>query len=592
MFLVEDPLVGRQVALKRIRADQLQLEAMQRLLREATLLARVVHPNVVRVHEAGWIDEGPYLLMDYVEGQSLGSLRQPLGPREVARIVRDLAGAVERLHAEGILHRDIKPSNVLLRADGSPVLLDFGIARDARAETLTRTGQSLGTPAYMAPEQTSVERSKELTAAVDVYGLGVLAFELLTGRPPYLGTPMNVLCALLEEDVPPPSRHAQGVPAALDAIVLRATARDPSARYPSARELAADLERFLAGQEVEARPRPRLALAALGALALAALLGLGWLASPPTPSEPGEAAAAPRRSPSARTTPSPELELPRWYRRLSEPPWLPVGLVPTEVSGEYRWERTGTILVWVPPGSFRMGSGGGAFHAATVEPSGRAISEREVEVRLTRGVFMGKYEVTWADWARFAEVSGAATPANVFSVLPVRKDFVRSTRRVEPWSAPSNHPIVRVTRADALAYCEWAGLRLPTEAEWERAARGDSQDPYVYGPEPESGACNNLLRDGHPFTSPVGAYPRDRSPYGCYDMGGNAAELVSDFYAPYPEGPLVDPKGPPQGEDVVVRGPSWESDLPLNRSLASRHRQSPERRANFTGFRVALDPPR
>ena len=174
VYLVEDPLVGRQVALKRLRTDQLELEAMQRLLREATLLARVVHPNVVRVHEAGWIDEGPYLLMDYVEGQSLGALRHPLAPREVARIVRDLAGAVERLHGEGILHRDIKPGNVLLRADGTPVLLDFGIARDARAETLTKTGQSLGTPAYMAPEQTSVERSKELTAAVDVPVVSVL----------------------------------------------------------------------------------------------------------------------------------------------------------------------------------------------------------------------------------------------------------------------------------------------------------------------------------------------------------------------------------------------------------------------------------
>ena len=590
VYLVEDPLVGRQVALKRLRTDQLELEAMQRLLREATLLARVEHPNVVRIHEAGWIDEGPYLLMDHVEGRALGKLRQPLPPAEAARIVRDLAGAVERLHAEGILHRDIKPTNVLLRPDGSPVLLDFGIARDALAETLTRTGQSLGTPAYMAPEQTTVERSKELSPAVDVYGLGVLAFELLTARPPYLGSPMNVLCALLEEDVPPPSRHAPGVPSALDAIVQRATARDPGDRYPSARALAADLERFSRGQAIEARPSR--APVALAALALASLLASAWVVARAPAAAPSARGAS--RPPGASRAPqaAAEPELPRWYRRLVDPPPLPAGLVPTEVSGEYRWERTGALLVWVPPGSFRMGSSdGGAFRAATVLDNGRAVGEREVEVRLTRGVFMGKFEVTWGDWARYAEATGSSTPRRAFLVLPRRVDFVlRSDPIAEPYSPPDSHPIVRLTRAEALAYCAWAGLRLPTEAEWARAARGESEDPYVYGPQPEDGASNTLTRDGHTFTAPVGAYPRDRSPYGCYDLGGNAGELVSDFYAPYPQGPLVDPRGPAAGEEVVLRGPSWESDLPFSRSLAYRRRMYPERRAHDGGFRVALDP--
>ena len=228
---------------------------LTRFRREAELLARLRHPSLVEVYEAGAQDGQPYLAMELVEGGSLADRldRGPLAPRAAAGLVRDVARAVRAAHLCGITHRDIKPANVLLSNpdDGQPKLSDFGLARlDDPASRLTHTGVAAGTPAYMAPEQAD-PRVGPLGPPADVWALGAVLYECLAGRPPFTGeTPADLFRKLLEQDPLP----LAGVPHDLAVICLKCLRKVPADRYPTAGELADDLDRFLAGEPVRARP--------------------------------------------------------------------------------------------------------------------------------------------------------------------------------------------------------------------------------------------------------------------------------------------------------------------------------------------------
>ena len=192
---------GKRLALKLILADEPPPDVLTRFQREAELLAKVSHPNIVGVLDFASDAGRPYMVFDYVAGEDLRSLcsASPMDPQQVARIGRDLAAALDLLHRRGIIHRDLKPENVILRPDGSPVLLDFGLARELDAERLTVTGTILGTPSFMAPEQAN--GLTDLDGRTDVYGLGAILFFLLLGRPPFRGTtPMGILRQVLMEE--------------------------------------------------------------------------------------------------------------------------------------------------------------------------------------------------------------------------------------------------------------------------------------------------------------------------------------------------------------------------------------------------------
>ncbi len=312
-------LPGRALALKLILGAASQ-DALERFGREAEVLARVRHRGVVTVHQLGRAPEGPYLVTDFVAGQGLGGLLRtgPLPARRAAEVVRELADALAAVHAQGVLHRDLKPDNVILREDGSPVLLDFGIARDQGAQRLTATGALLGTPAYMAPEQADGSRTTELDGRVDVYGLGAVLFALLVGRPPFGGaTLQDVLKRVLLDEPEWPSRS--DVPVALEAICRMAMARDREARYPSAAALRADLDRWLRGERPEAAARlgRRRGPLVAGGLALAALLAAGVglaLSRPPEPAPP-----PPRRTTPLTPPPAPGPPKSPWRTRLDAP---------------------------------------------------------------------------------------------------------------------------------------------------------------------------------------------------------------------------------------------------------------------------------
>jgi tetratricopeptide (TPR) repeat protein len=264
VFLAEDPQGGCQVALKVPHlATLLSPELRQRFLREAEVAGALDHPNLVKVREAGEAGLVCYMASDYVEGITLADWlrerkgsKRPLSPEFAANLTMVLARAIQHAHERGVSHCDLKPANVLLRHGlvASPVITDFGLAKLVGDRSdLTQSGQVLGTPAYMAPEQAAGQR-RQITTRTDVYGLGAILYELLTGRPPFNGeTFISILHRVLTEEPERPRTRDRRVPAALEAVCLKCLEKSPKRRYAGPAELADDLERWLRGESVRAR---------------------------------------------------------------------------------------------------------------------------------------------------------------------------------------------------------------------------------------------------------------------------------------------------------------------------------------------------
>jgi hypothetical protein len=259
--------LNRPVALKMIlHAEHAAPEGHRRFLKEAESVARLRHPNIVPVYEVGEHQPAgggpavPFFSMELCEGGSLEDRlqRAPLTPAEAAALVRTLAQAVQHAHEQGIVHRDLKPANVLLTPDAQPKVTDFGLAKRVGEAGQTASGAVVGTPSYMAPEQAG-GRGKEIDGRADVYALGALLYECLTGRPPFkAATAAETLVQVLADEPVPPRRLQPRVPPDLETVCLKCLHKEPKKRYQSAQELADDLKRFLAGEVVRARPVGRL----------------------------------------------------------------------------------------------------------------------------------------------------------------------------------------------------------------------------------------------------------------------------------------------------------------------------------------------
>jgi len=251
--------LNRIVALKMILAGKLASEAeVQRFRREAEAAANLQHPNIVAIHEVGEHEGQHYYSMDYVEGRDLGALVResgPLPPARAAECVKTLAEAVHFAHQRGTLHRDLKPQNVLIDAAGVPRITDFGLAKFIeRDESLTQTGAAMGSPSYMPPEQ-AAGHLDQVGPHSDVYSLGAVLYELLTGRPPFRAeTPVATMRQVMDSEPAAPRKLNAALPPDLETICLKCLEKNPARRYHSARALAEELGRFLNHEPIQAIP--------------------------------------------------------------------------------------------------------------------------------------------------------------------------------------------------------------------------------------------------------------------------------------------------------------------------------------------------
>jgi serine/threonine-protein kinase len=295
---------ARQVALNRVVALKMVLagghaspEELARFRSEAEAVARLQHPNIVQIHEVGEVGGLPYFSLEFCPGGSLAQRLNgtPLVPKQATELIETLARAMHAAHEAGVVHRDLKPANVLLAADGAPKVTDFGLAKrlDA-ADGPTRSGAIMGTPSYMAAEQAAGDPAK-ICPATDVYALGAILYELLTGRPPFkAATSVETLRQVVEQEPVPPSRLNAQAPRDLETVCLKCLAKSPARRYATAAALAEDLRRWRNGEPIAARPagtleraakwaRRRPAVAACWAWAYSQRLGQAQAFGPSSP---------------------------------------------------------------------------------------------------------------------------------------------------------------------------------------------------------------------------------------------------------------------------------------------------------------------
>jgi len=589
---IQRPL-GRVVAIKVLPANlALTPRQIDRFLREARAVARLSHPNVVSVITVGEVKGVRFFAMEFVEGRNLAEeikrLRADLDPvrqdqahlpssrasdyfRSVAETIRQAADGLAHAHAHGLVHRDIKPSNLLLDVSGRVKIVDFGLVRDESLGSISTSGDLVGTPNYMSPEQARSHGHK-VDHRTDIYSLGVVLYELLTLQQPFEGkTLQEVISNVLQREAPSIRKLNGRVPRDLATICQKAMAKAPRERYSDASAMRDDLTRFLAHEAIEARPpsvaarlrsfgfRHRRGLSAATLIVTGALIGWRvnaayaadpvhvsitapghegaevWLQSlSPLSSETGERERV-------GTIPVQDLRVPPGQYRfvvLEKDAFAELTRVlrPGHSYELHAWLRptaevlasSASPMVEIPAGEFVWGvedAGGWAPHFARARVS-------------LPTYWIDRYETSNGEYLRFLEATGHRWPelwppkdGPAWRALP--EDFPRL-------------PVVGLAYADAQAYAEWAGKRLSTQWEWEKAARGPEgwelpwQADSARGRDPSAleravvarpylTSAVDVFRNYLEQVEPVDSYPQGSSPYGLLHTLGNVNEWTESL---------------------------------------------------------------
>jgi serine/threonine-protein kinase len=615
-------LIGDEVAIKILHTEQVgDPHAAERFRREARAAARLKHPNAVSIYDFGVSSDGlQFLVMELVEGKSLREVTKMQGPLDstlVAEIASQICAALDEAHRQHIVHRDIKPDNIIVNVTPSGLrvkVLDFGIAklRDDTVSHLTQTGSVMGTPHYMSPEQCLGE---ELDSRADIYSVGVVVYELLCGRVPF-NSPISTAVVVQHVNQPPPSLRAINptIPAEVEAVVFHALEKSRHTRPATAGALAQELlnasrrsvvqiagslggldpgmisrqqnsivdehtiERKAAGLHPSSSPMPETlymaspqlgvpsfgdatrntagnsaigtlrlkrskaltyGLAALATIVVASLLGLLiWRLQPEDKDRQNENTASGRQGTSGDpATVAPDKSDPVANRKsLTAPP----GMVP------------------VGGGKLLMGSSEGDSDS------------KPLHMVMVKSFYLDANEVTCQDYKKFIDESGHPAP----------KTWVNGTYP----TGSAQLPVTSVSWEDAVAFAEWYKKRLPTEEEWELAARGREGLRYPWGNSWQPG-CANADGDGRSRQglAAVGSH-NCASPFGAQDLIGNAWEWTASDWLPYPGGQLQrEAKG-----EKVIRGGGWDTPATIATSIYRSGWVGP---GDKTGFRCAKDAP-
>jgi serine/threonine-protein kinase len=603
LYIGRHTRLAREVIIKTIRTEDFsprQIEHLRdRLEREAFVQSQLDHPNIVRVYDFIGSGDTTCIVMEYVPGRDLRKMitreTGPVPADRAIKLFKQILAAIDYAHHfiysdrsgekhQGIIHRDLKPANILVTPDDIVKVTDFGIVKVRGVKGGTQMGFNPGTPEYMSPEQA---RGRELDQRSDIYSLGIVFYELLTGHVPFeddgTGTSdYEIRRGHIELPVPPLSKHYPGVSPELEKIVLKSLEKNPDDRYQTAQQFYDIIEEFeLTGSaKITGRmPGARRTMIQEGRgtgranFSEAPTVGVGDTVIT-DPNQPQTNVTSYSNRPPKNGAPS----IDGYPRRnvILEPAeqksklplsigaaivgllaigiiyWLLTRPTPPQVTDEGIPVPAGMISI--PGGEYLMGRNDG--------------NEFEKPAHLVKvdSFFIDQKEVTNEQYA----------------------EFVRQYKRQPPkhWVdgqyAPgdANFPVVNVNWYEARDYCESRGKRLPTEEEWEFAARGKENRLYPYGNEWKP-QFSNAREDGFNRPRAVGSYPDGASPFGVLDMAGNVAEWTATDYQPYPGSAARQDEG-----NKVIRGGSFNAPA-KEQTATDRFFDFPQRAYDYIGFRCA-----